>query len=131
MTLLTTYVVDLYTLIPNPGPQPGERPDGALRALPEPSARPEAMDEAEIEAQVARHLKEGLEVIPEAELAAALHNYVDKVRPKALSGLGAVDAVGAFLVRRNIQSECEGLAGRGPAGWRCRPRSACNWQQPA
>ena len=59
--------------------QPGERPEGALRALPEPGARPEAMDEAEIEAQVARHLKEGLEVIPEAELAAALHNYVDKV----------------------------------------------------
>ena len=41
------------------------------------------MDEAEIEAQVARHLKDGLEILSEADMAAALHNYVVKAGPRA------------------------------------------------
>lgn len=42
------------------------------------------MDEAEIEAQVARHLANNLEIIAEADLAAALHSFVDKARPAQL-----------------------------------------------
>jgi hypothetical protein len=68
--------------------KPGERGgEGGLRALPEPGARPEAMDEAEIEAQVSRHLVQTLQVISEADLAVALHNYIDKVGGSVVSCL--------------------------------------------
>jgi len=66
--------------------KPGERGgEGGLRALPEPGARPEAMDEAEIETQVSRHLVQTLQVISEADLAVALHNYIDKVGSSVVS----------------------------------------------
>ena len=47
--------------------------------------RPEALDERQIEDLIAEHLNQHLEILPEQDLANALHNFVDKVSPLALS----------------------------------------------
>ncbi len=41
--------------------------------------RPEALDERQIEDLIAEHLQQHLEILPEQDLANALHNFVDKV----------------------------------------------------
>jgi len=41
--------------------------------------RPEALDEHQIEDLIAEHLQQHLEILPEQDLANALHNFVDKV----------------------------------------------------
>ena len=47
--------------------------------------RPEALDERQIEDLIAEHLNQHLEILPEQDLANALHNFVDKVNFRALS----------------------------------------------
>ena len=42
--------------------------------------RPEALDERQIEDLIAEHLHQHLEILPEQDLANALHSFVDKVR---------------------------------------------------
>ena len=41
--------------------------------------RPEALDERQIEDLIAEHLQQHLEILPEQDLANALHEFVDKV----------------------------------------------------
>lgn len=41
--------------------------------------RPEAADQAAIEALIAKNLTDGLQLLPEEELASALHDFVEKV----------------------------------------------------
>ena len=41
--------------------------------------RPEALDTAQMEALIAQHLRERLQLLPEVELANALHDFVEKV----------------------------------------------------
>ena len=41
--------------------------------------RPEAEDQAAIEALIAKNLTEGLQLLPEDDLASALHDFVEKV----------------------------------------------------
>ena len=41
--------------------------------------RPEALDERQIEDLIAEQLQQHLEILPEQDLANALHNFVDKV----------------------------------------------------
>ena len=55
---------------------PGEVSDQA--ALTE-GIRPEALDERQIEDLIAEHLQQHLEILPEQDLANALHEFVDKV----------------------------------------------------
>lgn len=55
---------------------PGEVSEGA--ALTE-GIRPEALDERQIEDLIAEHLQQHLEILPEQDLANALHEFVDKV----------------------------------------------------
>lgn len=42
-------------------------------------ARPEAADEKQIEDLIQEHLVDNLEILPERELAFALHDFVEKV----------------------------------------------------
>ena len=58
------------------GQAPGEVSEGA--ALTE-GIRPEALDERQIEDLIAEHLQQHLEILPEQDLANALHEFVDKV----------------------------------------------------
>ena len=44
----------------------------------EPGMRPEAEDEQQIEALIAEHVHQKLQVILEGEMANALHDFVDK-----------------------------------------------------
>lgn len=46
--------------------------------------RPEALDERQIEDLIAEHLNQHLEILPEQDLANALHNFVDKDEKQAL-----------------------------------------------
>ncbi len=39
----------------------------------------QALDERQIEDLIAEHLQQHLEILPEQDLANALHNFVDKV----------------------------------------------------
>ena len=55
---------------------PGEVSEAA--ALTE-GIRPEALDEKQIEDLIAEHLQQHLEILPEQDLANALHDFVDKV----------------------------------------------------
>ena len=55
---------------------PGEVSESA--ALTE-GIRPEALDERQIEDLIAEHLQQHLEILPEQDLANALHEFVDKV----------------------------------------------------
>ena len=48
--------------------------------------RPEAADQAQIEALIAQHLSDGLQLIPEDVLATALQDFVEKVGPGLLPG---------------------------------------------
>lgn len=41
--------------------------------------RPEALDTAQMEALIAEHLRERLQLLPEVDLANALHDFVEKV----------------------------------------------------
>lgn len=43
------------------------------------AARPEAADQAQIEALIAQHLTDGLQLFPHDVLASALHDFVEKV----------------------------------------------------
>ena len=43
--------------------------------------RPEAADQAAIEALIAKNLTDGLQLLPEEDLASALHDFVEKVCP--------------------------------------------------
>ncbi|KAL3143519.1 hypothetical protein ABBQ38_002323 [Trebouxia sp. C0009 RCD-2024] len=60
---------------------PGEVSEGA--ALTE-GIRPEALDERQIEDLIAEHLQQHLEILPEQDLANALHEFVDKDEKQAL-----------------------------------------------
>ena len=44
--------------------------------------RPEAADQAAIEALIAKNLTDGLQLLPEEDLASALHDFVEKVSPR-------------------------------------------------
>ncbi|KAL6785333.1 MRE11 [Auxenochlorella protothecoides x Auxenochlorella symbiontica] len=63
------------------------REESATRAgnAPVVPIRPEALDEAHIEDLVSQHLQHDLELLPEVELAEALHEFVDKENRNALS----------------------------------------------
>lgn len=58
------------------GQAPGEVSEAA--GLTE-GIRPEALDEKQIEDLIAEHLQQHLEILPEQDLANALHDFVDKV----------------------------------------------------
>ncbi len=53
--------------------------DGSMGDDPELAARPEAADERQIEDLIQEHLVQNLEILPEQELAVALHDFVEKV----------------------------------------------------
>ena len=53
--------------------------DGSMADGPELAARPEAADEKQIEDLIQEHLIQNLEILPEQELAVALHEFVEKV----------------------------------------------------
>ena len=50
--------------------------------------RPEALDERQIEDLIAEHLQQHLEILPEQDLANALHEFVDKVPYASCHTLG-------------------------------------------
>ena len=64
---------------------PGEVSESA--ALTE-GIRPEALDERQIEDLIAEHLQQHLEILPEQDLANALHEFVDKVPYPSWQALG-------------------------------------------
>ena len=53
--------------------------DGSTAEGAEIMARPEAADEKQIEDLIQEHLVDNLEILPERELAFALHDFVEKV----------------------------------------------------
>ena len=53
--------------------------DGSLADGTELAARPETADEKQIEDLIQEHLVQNLEILPEQELAVALHDFVEKV----------------------------------------------------
>ncbi|KAK9868394.1 hypothetical protein WJX84_007759 [Apatococcus fuscideae] len=59
--------------------------DGSMVEGPEASARPEAADEKQIEDLIQEHLVQNLEILPEQELAVALHDFVEKDEKQALA----------------------------------------------
>lgn len=79
---------------------PGEVSESA--ALTE-GIRPEALDERQIEDLIAEHLQQHLEILPEQDLANALHEFVDKVlslRPvNSLPGKNLANALHGLLTR--------------------------------
>ncbi|KAK9844671.1 hypothetical protein WJX74_005353 [Apatococcus lobatus] len=59
--------------------------DGSIADGGELAARPEAADEKQIEDLIQEHLVENLEILPERELAFALHDFVEKDEKQALA----------------------------------------------
>ncbi len=64
--------------------------------------RPEALDERQIEDLIAEHLQQHLEILPEQDLANALHNFVDKVSRDCTS-LKTRSALAAQFFRQGKQ----------------------------
>lgn len=74
--------------------------------------RPEALDERQIEDLIAEHLQQHLEILPEQDLANALHNFVDKDEKQALH-----DCVRAALAETQTAAVADRAAGAaGPEG---------------
>lgn len=101
-------------------PRGHDAADGApsLRDLP----RAEALDEARIEDLVAQHLVQDLQILPELELAEALHDFVEKDNRAALA-----EAVGRVLLETQdsalqLRAAPSG-AGRGGEGTDLAPRA--------
>jgi hypothetical protein len=58
-------------------PEPGDANGAAPMEI---GARPEALDEQQIESMIHEHVHQKLQVILEGEMADALHEFVDKAR---------------------------------------------------
>lgn len=58
---------------------PQKNEDGSIADGGEHVPRPEAADEKQIEDLIQEHLVDNLEILPERELAFALHDFVEKV----------------------------------------------------
>ena len=100
------------------------------------AARPEAADQAQIEALIASHLTGGLELFPEDVMSAALHDFVEKVRGSGLyvekvrgSGLNVekVRGSGLYVGSQGAHAPVDqvpGPRGRAP-GTSCQPHKPC------